>query len=56
LLPGILPQNHPEDWKIDGIEMKAMLTPNAVESMNLEKGKKVYASFKAAATKIVRRV
>ena len=42
--------------KIDGIEMKAMLTPNAVESMNLEKGKKVYASFKAAATKIVRRV
>ncbi len=42
--------------KIDGIEMKAMLTPNAVESMNLEKGKMVYASFKAAATKIVRRV
>ncbi len=38
------------------LSLKVMLTPNAVESLHLEEGKKVYASFKATATKIVRRI
>jgi len=38
------------------LRMKAMLTPNAVESLGIRKGEHVYGSFKAAATKIVRRV
>ncbi len=40
----------------DNLVLKAMLTPNAVESLGIEKGKEVYGIFKATATKIVRRV
>ncbi len=36
--------------------LRAMLTPNAVESLGIEEGKEVYGAFKATATKIVRRV
>ncbi len=38
----------------DGLSLKVMLTPNAVEALKLGEGDKVYASFKASATKIVR--
>ncbi len=36
------------------LKLKAMLTPNAVEALNLKNEDYVYASFKASATKIVR--
>jgi len=42
--------------KAGNIILKAMLTPNALESMGIEKNKKIYVSFKATATKIVRRI
>ncbi len=38
------------------LSLKAMLTPNAVESLGIEKGRRVYGAFKATATKIVRRI
>ncbi len=37
-----------------GLSLKVMLTPNAIEALKLEEGDRVYASFKASATKIVR--
>ncbi len=38
---------------INGMELKAMLTPNAVETLGIKKGNKVYVGFKATATRIV---
>ena len=38
------------------LSLRVILTPNAVESLHLSTGKEVYASFKATATKIVRKV
>jgi len=37
-----------------GLSLRVMLTPNAMEALKLKIGDKVYASFKASATKIVR--
>ena len=37
-----------------GLSLRVMLTPNAMEALKLNTGDKVYASFKASATKIVR--
>lgn len=42
------------DLEGEHITLRAILTPNAVESMNLNEGERVYASFKASATRIVR--
>jgi len=36
--------------------LKAILTPNAVESLKIKRGERVYGAFKATATKIVRRL
>ncbi len=38
----------------ENLNLKAILTPNAVESMGLTVGMRVYTSFKASATRIVR--
>ncbi len=38
------------------LQLRVMLTPNAVESLNLAAGKEVYASFKATATRIIRKI
>ncbi len=37
------------------LNLRVMLTPNAVESLNLSNGKEVYLSFKATATRVLRR-
>ncbi|MDD2440046.1 MAG: ATP-binding cassette domain-containing protein [Methanosarcinaceae archaeon] len=42
------------DSKASGIELKAVITPTACELLGLERGKEVYAIFKAANVKIIR--